>query len=201
MIGLRIIGGQFGGRKLIAPPGLDTRPLPDRIKQSLFDWLGQDLSDQRIADVCAGSGGFGIEAFSRGATEVHLIEAGRHALPALTANLRTIGNPAAVRLHQRTFQVTLPQLRDLDLIFADPPFPWFVQEPDTLSELLRLAAASLQPKGELVLRGERGQDLPPLPPTLRRTDMRFYGRSWVGRYAPVPRLPSPVITGDFGGKP
>lgn len=191
MIGnLRIIGGAFGGRKLIAPPGLDTRPLPDRIKQSLFDWLGQDFTDRRVADICAGSGGFGIEAFSRGAAEVHLVEAGRHALPALTANLRTIGNPAEVRLHNRLFQQVLPQLRDLDLIFADPPFPWFASEPQTLSELLNLAAASLKPGGELVLRGERGQELPPLPGNLRKTDTRFYGRSWVGRYSPLRKLPS-----------
>jgi 16S rRNA (guanine966-N2)-methyltransferase len=189
MIGLRIIGGTFGGRKLIAPPGLDTRPLPDRIKQSLFDWLGQDLSDLRVADVCAGSGGFGIEAFSRGATEVHLIEAGRHALPALTANLRAIGTPAAVKLHQKTFQTALPALRDLDLIFADPPFPWFTEEPQTLSELLTQAAASLAPQGELVLRGERGFELPPLPRTLRKTGERFYGRSWIGRYALLRQIP------------
>ena len=182
MIGLRIIGGTFGGRKLVAPPGLDTRPLPDRIKQSLFDWLGQDLNHLRIADVCAGSGGFGIEAFSRGASEVHLIEAGRHALPALTANLRAIGNPVAVKLHQRTFQATLPSLRDLDLIFADPPFPWFTAERRTLSELLSLAVDSLAPQGELVVRGERGCDLPALPRTLRKTGERCYGRSWIGRY-------------------
>ena len=189
MIGLRIIGGAFGGRKLLAPPGLDTRPLTDRIKQSLFDWLGQDLSNQRVADVCAGSGGFGIEAFSRGATEVHLIEAGRHAVPALTANLRVVGTPAAVTLHQTTFQAALPGLRDLDLIFADPPFPWFTAEPQTLTALLTLAAASLAPQGELVVRGERGFDLPTLPRTLRKTAERFYGRSWVGRYALVRGLP------------
>ena len=189
MSGLRIIGGTFGGRKLIAPPGLDTRPLPDRIKQSLFDWLGQDLDGQRVADVCAGSGGFGIEAFSRGAAEVHLIEAGRHALSALQANLRMIGNPAGVKLHQRTFQTTLPALRGLDLIFADPPFPWFVTEPETLSELLALAAESLAADGALVLRGERGQELPALPRGLRKSDLRFYGRSWVGRYARIQLLP------------
>ena len=55
---LRIIGGTLGGRKILAPPGLDTRPLPDRIKQSLFDWLGQDLSGLQVADICAGSGAF-----------------------------------------------------------------------------------------------------------------------------------------------
>lgn len=191
MIGLRIIGGTHGGRKLLAPPGLDTRPLPDRIKQSLFDWLGQELTDLRVADVCAGSGGFGIEAFSRGASEVHLIEAGRHAVPALTANMRAVGNPAAVRLHNKPFQAVLPALRDLDLIFADPPFPWFQDEPQTLTELLTLAAASLKPEGELVLRGERGQELPPLPRTLRKNEARFYGRSWIIRLVRLRMLASP----------
>lgn len=188
MSGLRIIGGTFGGRKLLAPSGLDTRPLPDRIKQSLFDWLGQDLSGLRVADICAGSGGFGLEAFSRGAAEVHLVEAGSHALPALGTNLRAIGSPSAVHLHPHPFQNVLPHLHRLDLVFADPPFPWFAEEPATLSDLLTMAAASLHEDGELVLRGERGQQLPPLPSTLRLSETREYGRSWVGRYARIPTV-------------
>ncbi len=179
---LRIIGGTLGGRKILAPPGLDTRPLPDRIKQSLFDWLGQDLSDLHVADICAGSGAFGIEAFSRGATQVHLIEAGPHALPTIVKNLQAIGSPSAVTLHGNEFQHVLPKLHDLDLVFADPPFPWFADEPKTLSELLRLAMASLQPNGELIIRGERGQDLPPLPQGLQLSERREFGRSWIGRY-------------------
>lgn len=183
---LRIIGGTLGGRKLLAPAGLDTRPLPDRIKQSLFDWLGQDLSGLRIADICAGSGGFGIEAFSRGAARVHLIEAGPHALPTIVKNLASIGSPAAITLHGNEFQNVLPNLTDLDLIFADPPFPWFADQTHTLRELLTLAMASLQPNGELVLRGERGQELPPLPVGLRLNERREYGRSWIGRYQLTP---------------
>ena len=183
---LRIIGGAMKGRKLLAPPGLDTRPLPDRIKQSLFDWLGQDLSGMRIADICAGSGGFGIEAFSRGATEVHLIEAGPHALPTIVKNLKSIGTPTAITLHGNEFQNVLPQLHGLDLIFADPPFPWFADEPKTLSDLLALSMASLQPDGELVIRGERGQELPTLPTGLMLSERREYGRSWIGRYRLTP---------------
>ena len=167
------------GRKLLAPAGLDTRPLPDRIKQSLFDWLGQDLTGLRIADICAGSGGFGIEAFSRGAVEVHLIEAGPHALPTIVKNLKSIGSPAE-------FQNVLPHLRDLDLIFADPPFPWFSDQPQTLNELLILGMASLQSDGELVIRGERGQELPTLPTGLMLSERREYGRSWIGRYRLTP---------------
>lgn len=176
---LRIIGGALGGRRLIAPPGLDTRPLPDRIKQSLFDWLGQDFTGQAVADVCAGSGSFACEAFSRGAAPVHAIEAGRHAWPALLANRRACGDPDGLVLHQRPFQAALPQLKGLDLVFADPPFPWFAEDRAQLAELMRLAAASLGPRGRLVLRGERGQEPPAPPPGLQVAQERFYGRSWV----------------------
>ena len=185
---MRIIAGIYKGRRLIAPPGLDTRPLPDRIKQSLFDWLGQDFTGATVADVCAGSGSFACEAASRGATLVHIIEAGRHALPAIKANIASLGNPPSLQLHPRTFQAVLPTLRGLDLVFCDPPFPWYADEPQTLIELLTLGRASLASSGRLLIRGERGQDLPPLPHGLRVEERRFYGRSWVARLAPVPSV-------------
>ncbi len=188
---LRIIAGDFKGRKLLAPPGLETRPLPDRIKQSLFDWLGQSCAGWKVADVCAGSGSFGCEALSRGASIVHLIEAGRQAISILQANHRALGSPSGLQMHPRTFQQALPMLSGLDLIFADPPFPWFVEEPETLSELLRLGGAALGAKGRLVIRGERGHDLPSLPPGLREAERRFYGRSWVVVLQKVPHTPLP----------
>jgi len=190
---LRIIAGSLKGRSLIAPPGLDTRPLPDRIKQSLFDWLGQSMEDWRVADVCAGSGSFGCEAFSRGAREVHCIEAGRHAWPALTANRRSCGDPQGLILHQRPFQAVLPTLKGLDVVFADPPFPWFSDDRTALEDLLRLATAALRPQGRLVVRGERGQELPPPPRGLGTAETRLYGRSWVvalPRLATVPSAPA-----------
>jgi 16S rRNA (guanine966-N2)-methyltransferase len=192
---LRIIAGTLKGRRLLAPPGLETRPLPDRIKQSLFDWLGQSCADLAVADVCAGSGSFGFEALSRGAAAVHLIESGRHAISILQANLKGLGGPTAVHLHTRPFQAVLTGLKGLDLVFCDPPFPWFTAEPATLGELLRLAGGALAPKGRLVIRGERGHDLPALPPGLRESERRFYGRSWVAVMVPVPRLPAPPASG------
>ncbi len=188
---LRIIAGEFRGRKLLAPPGLETRPLPDRIKQSLFDWLGQSCDGWKVADVCAGSGSFGCEALSRGAADVHLIESGRHAISILQANHRALGAPTGLHLLTRQFQQALPTLSGLDLIFADPPFPWFVDQPKTLSELLRLAMAAMSSKGRLVIRGERGHDLPPLPPGLRESERRFYGRSWVVVLHRIPHAPLP----------
>ncbi|MBA3683916.1 MAG: RsmD family RNA methyltransferase [Planctomycetes bacterium] len=179
MTGLRIIAGTYKGRRLLAPPGLATRPLPDRIKQSLFDWLGQDLTGSTVADTCAGSGSFGCEAASRGATQVHLVEPSAHALSVLRANLRGLGNPPAIVIHPRPFQAVLPTLRDLDLVFCDPPFPWYRDEPETLTALLTLAMNALARGGQLLVRGERGETLPPLPSGLRRDDERTYGRSWV----------------------
>jgi 16S rRNA (guanine966-N2)-methyltransferase len=177
--GLRIIAGDFKGRRLAAPPGLATRPLPDRVKQALFDWLGQRLDGLHVADCCAGSGAFAFEALSRGARRVEVIEPGRHALPVLRANAAKLGNPPALVLHPRPFQDVLPRLRDVDLIFADPPFAWYADDAATISELLRLGTRALAPAGRLVLRGERGVDLPGLPADLVEGERRTYGRSWL----------------------
>jgi 16S rRNA (guanine966-N2)-methyltransferase len=186
---LRIIAGELRGRRLLAPPGLETRPLPDRIKQALFDWLGQSCDGWAVADVCAGSGSFGFEALSRGAATLHLIESSRAAVSILQANLRGLGSPPGVQLHGRDFRSVLPGLNGLDLIFCDPPFPWFALQPETLSLLLELAAGALRAGGRLVIRGERGADLPALPARLRESARRSYGRSWVAVLVPVPRRP------------
>jgi 16S rRNA (guanine966-N2)-methyltransferase len=175
--GLRIISGAWGGRRIHAPPGLDTRPLTDRIKQSLFDWLGQTMDGWRVADCCAGSGAFGIECVSRGAAEAHLCEPGRPAIATIRANLALLGDPPEVRLHPRGFERVLPTLGGLDLVFCDPPFPWFAEQRDLLAEMLQLAAAAASADGIVLIRGERGEELP--EHALRECERREYGRSWV----------------------
>jgi len=179
---MRIIGGDWGGRTIAAPDGLATRPLPDRIRQSLFDRLGQRLDGLRIADVCSGSGSFAFEALSRGAARVHAIENGAPAIACLCVNARTLGDPPGLVIEPEPFQTVLPRLRDLDLVFADPPFPWFAEAPELLAALLALAAGALRPGGRLLIRGERGQRLPPAPPELRLGQEHAYGRSWVQAY-------------------
>jgi len=176
---LRIIGGEWKGRRIAAPPGLDTRPLTDRIKQSLFDWLGQRLDDQTVADTCAGSGSFAFEAASRGARSVHACEPG-HAFATLAANHRLLGAPTAVTLHRAPFQAVLGGLRGLDVVFADPPFPWYADDPALVAQLLTLAAAALSADGAVLIRGEQGASLPVVA-GLREVERRTYGRSWVAR--------------------
>ena len=180
MSGLRIIGGTYKGRRLAAPRGLATRPLPDRVKQSLFDWLGQRLDGLHVVDCCAGSGAFAFEALSRGARQVDAIEPGAHAVPILRANAAKLGNPPELVIHAAPFRSVLPRLHDVDLVFADPPFPWY-REGDEIAALLRLGADALAPGGRLVIRGERGTDLPAPPPGLIERERRTYGRSWLAR--------------------
>ncbi len=176
---LRVIAGAFKGRRLLAPPGLETRPLPDRIKQSLFDWLGQRLDGLVVVDCCAGSGSFGCEALSRGAARVDCIEPSPHALPALRANVAALGSPPGLVVHAAPFERVLPGLHDVDLVFADPPFPWYAHEPARLATLLRLGGEALVAGGRLVIRGERGTALPEPPAGLVERDRRDYGRSWI----------------------
>jgi len=179
MPGLRIIAGSLKGRRLAAPPGLATRPLPDRVKQALFDWLGQRLDGLHVVDCCAGSGAFAFEALSRGARRVDAIEPGRHAVPVLRANAAKLGSPAGLVVHALPFETVLPRLHDADLVFADPPFAWYAGTAAPIATLLALAGAALAPDGRLVIRGERGADLPPLPAGLVERDRRTYGRSWL----------------------
>ena len=116
-----------------------------------------------MVDCCAGAGAFAFEALSRGARRVEAIEPGEHALPVLRANAAKLGDPPGFVLHPRPFQAVLPQLRDVDLVFADPPFAWYADGAAMIAELLRLGTRALSPGGRLVLRGERGVDLPALP--------------------------------------
>lgn len=149
------------------------------MKQSLFDWLGQRLDGLHVVDCCAGSGAFAFEALSRGASRVEAIEPGRHAAPVLQANAAKLGNPQGFVVHARPFQEVLPKLHDVDLVFADPPFPWYRAGAAPIVELLCLGARALAPDGRFVIRGERGSDLPVLPPGLAEHERRVYGRSWV----------------------
>ncbi len=120
---MRIVAGRFGGRRIAAPPGQDTRPTTDRVREALFSILGP-LGGERVLDLYAGSGALGIEALSRGAGAAVFVERDRRALAALRANLDALGIDAAVRGAD-----VLAALRDArnrgetyDLVLCDPPY-------------------------------------------------------------------------------
>ena len=88
---VRIIGGTHRRRLLRFPDRPGLRPTPDRVRETLFNWLGQELTGRRALDLFAGSGALGLEAASRGASEVVLIDSDRQAVEALRENVRSLG--------------------------------------------------------------------------------------------------------------
>jgi 16S rRNA (guanine966-N2)-methyltransferase len=134
---MRVTGGRLGGRVLQAPRGLETRPTSDRVRESLFQVLG-DLSGARVVDLYAGSGALGIEALSRGALSVTFVEARRAAAKALAQNLRSLGLEGVSRvlvLPVERAGVALAAEGPFDLLLADPPW---ADVPGALRELARL---------------------------------------------------------------
>jgi 16S rRNA (guanine966-N2)-methyltransferase len=126
----RIIAGAYGGRRLQAPPGRDTRPTSDRVREALFGTLESlvDLAGTRFADLYAGSGAVGLEALSRGASHVLLVEAEPKAARAARENVRALGAGDAVRLaidRVERFLTGAPAAgsrEPYDVVFADPPY-------------------------------------------------------------------------------
>jgi 16S rRNA (guanine(966)-N(2))-methyltransferase RsmD len=121
---MRVIAGQFKGRRLQAPPGLETRPTSDRVREALFSILGPRVEHARVLDLFAGSGALGIEALSRGAREATFVDNAAPAIRALEANLRDLHVTATVvRAEARRFLGGASRsARQYDLVFLDPPY-------------------------------------------------------------------------------
>jgi 16S rRNA (guanine966-N2)-methyltransferase len=121
---MRIIAGEWRGRKLVAPAGQQTRPTADRTRETLFSMLASRLGSfdgLRVADLYAGSGALGLEALSRGAAHATFVEYDRAAVKAIEANAAALG--ARDRTSLRAISAaSLPASEPFDLIFADPPY-------------------------------------------------------------------------------
>jgi len=119
---IRIIGGQYRSRllRVAMRPGL--RPTPDRVRETLFNWLGQDLSGAACLDLFAGSGALGFEAASRGASRVVMIESDRITLRALESTRAALG-AAQVEVIGGSAEAYLARAHGgFDVVFLDPPF-------------------------------------------------------------------------------
>lgn len=119
---VRIIAGKWRGRKIYFPtlPGL--RPTPDRIKETLFNWLAPTIRGARCLDLFCGSGALGIEALSRGAEEVVFVDQDPIVVKQLSEFLQNLGAQRA-NVHQQTAQRFLSQpAQSFDVVFLDPPF-------------------------------------------------------------------------------
>lgn len=121
---MRIIAGEWRGRRLIAPEGMATRPTRDRVRETLFSMLTSRLGsfdDLRVADLYAGSGALGLEALSRGAAFACFVEQDQRAVAAIRANVEALGADGRSRILARSAEV-LPAEQPFDIVFADPPY-------------------------------------------------------------------------------
>jgi len=119
---LRIIGGTHRGRKLSFVDAKGLRPTPDRMRETLFNWLQPVIHGARCLDLFAGSGALGLEALSRGAADVVFVERDGKAARRLDENLQLLGYET-IRCHQQAAQSYLEQTPELfDVVFLDPPY-------------------------------------------------------------------------------
>ena len=122
---MRIIAGEWRGRKLSAPKGDATRPTSDRTRETLFSMLTSRLGTfegLRVADLFAGSGALGLEALSRGAAHCLFVEQDRSALDVIRANVTTLGAQARARIESGSVMQLRVADEPLDLLLLDPPY-------------------------------------------------------------------------------
>ena len=144
---VRIISGKFGGRKIEAPDNKRTHPMSERVRNALFNSIGEEIVDADVLDVFAGTGAIGLEALSRGARHAIFVERDRIAQKILAKNITTLGAQEQAEII-RTSVVNWLETRDtqlFDIIFADPPY--HDTQFSTVSRLFGL----LKPAGLMVL--------------------------------------------------
>jgi 16S rRNA (guanine966-N2)-methyltransferase len=135
---MRVVAGEFGGRRLRAPRGAGTRPTADRVREALFSMLG-DVSGACVLDLYAGSGALGIEALSRGAASVVFVEHHAQAAATIRRNLDELGTEGDVR-RQDAMAFLAASRATFDLVFCDPPYDSAPRLAEALAE--RLAAVT-----------------------------------------------------------
>jgi len=165
---VRIVGGAWRSRLIAFPSRQDLRPTPDRVRETLFNWLGQDLTGKTCLDLFAGSGALGFEAASRGAKRVVMLESDAVTYRALAASREALGATAVELKRGDALEFLRADAGLYDVVFADPPFKagyW-----PALAALLppRLAPGALvyhesaqpaepPPEWEVVRQGRAGQ--------------------------------------------
>ncbi len=162
---LRIIGGRWRGRKFRFPD-LDIRPTPDRVRETLFNWLQHRIVGARCLDLYAGSGALGLEALSRGAAAVVFIEQQRAAAAALEALLRDWeASSYSVRCEQaQQFLATRPLPgAQFDIVFVDPPYG----DGELAAATAALERGWLRPDGRIYIEHARATALAGLPVSWR----------------------------------
>lgn len=174
---MRVVAGEFRGRRIAAPATTATRPTTDRVREAVFNALSSldVLVGATVADLYAGSGALGIEALSRGAEHCTFVEKDRAALSAIHDNIATLGLSGRTRVVSGDALIMSKGL-DVDIVFADPPYG-FDQWPALLATV-HAAFVVAESAGEI-----------DASDGWQQTRVKRYGRTWVTFLA---REPSPA---------
>ncbi|MFO0568489.1 MAG: 16S rRNA (guanine(966)-N(2))-methyltransferase RsmD [Polyangiaceae bacterium] len=181
---MRVTGGRLGGRTLRAPRGDRTRPTTDRVRESLFQILG-DLDGRVVLDLFAGTGALGIEALSRGAARATLVEQDRSALAALRENLEALDLGARARVLALPVERALARVAALgpyDLVLLDPPWVEAQRVLEWFSA--KLSALAVAPTAQVVLEHRARAELRvPAGSGLELFDERVWGDTAVSMFS------------------
>lgn len=200
---MRVIGGNWGGRRLLGPPrGAETRPTTDRVREAVFSALGARVDGARVLDLFAGTGAMGIEALSRGAAHADFVEIDRGLCQTIQTNLETLEAPRSLwSIHRRDVRRALKALKGpWDLVFIDPPYGHLLER----EALAGLAEGDLVRPGGTVVVEHASRETLALPSSASRfelVDARAYGDSTISTVRrmdePAPEAPAPqeVTTG------
>lgn len=174
---VRVIGGVYGGRKLDTPAGERTHPMGERIRNALFNSIGNTLQDAEVLDAFAGTGAMGIEALSRGASHATFIEKDRTAQLCIQKNLDVLGITDAKVIKASVNGWLETYMGDgFDIIFADPPYN------DTQLAVISQLPRVLRPGGTLVLSWPESQAAPRVADTLEPMFDRVYAGARIVMY-------------------
>jgi len=195
---MRVIAGQWRARRLLGPPrGAETRPTSDRVREAVFNLLGERVEGARVLDLFAGTGALGIEALSRGAAHVTFVEADRGLCETIQTNLENLeAAPEAYALLKRDVRRSVKSLAGpFDLVFVDPPYGHLLER-EALAVLC--AEGSLAPGATVVVEHASREEVS-LPPAaadvLGDADTRAYGDTSVTLFTARPAsAPDPAVT-------
>ena len=181
---MRVVAGEARGRRLRAPRGADARYTSDFVREALFNILAPRLPGARFLDLFAGVGSVGLEAASRGAAEVIMVERDTVRVGFAARNARETGLSPTCRIYRQDVFAAIDILRRhrerFDLIFLDPPY----QQQLAQAALERVAAGDLlAPDGLLVVEHSRREEMPPTMTPLRLVRRERYGEAALSFYA------------------
>ncbi len=180
---MRIIGGSARGRRLLSPKSEAIRPTADRVRESLFNVLGQRFDGGDVLDLFAGSGALALEALSRGAARAVMVDSDRAAVRLCEANAASLGFADRVRILAAPVNRAVKQLQRegaaFELVFADPPYAARAVA-DTLAQVE--AARLCKPGGLLCVEHEKREFAPESVGSLQKGKERRFGETVISIY-------------------